>query len=318
MNIERVSAISLDKNTAEKYAREVISERFSQQANKIKYLGGGSFGSAYGIKFDDGNSIVLKFLRAKDMLNKEVSDLNLLSSKCPIKMPEVLFSRKADEKIPLDCYAMQRIEGKSAFCAWSMFLQSKRKRKAFADQVTSALHQIHCCKNDKFGNTLSPQFTDWTEDYYRPFAQTILQKAEEMYSAGEISQNIINALRAAWNKFDVIFSEKVTEACLIHGDLNIANIMVGKNNKITGIIDPLNSMYADREFDLFQLDNLGGKRFFLRKTYIEKYGASKYCDAKCAFYALYQEVYCYIKSGALLNAIMSPLIKNMYKRLAQL
>ena len=106
-------------------------------------------------------------------------------------------------------------------------------------------------------------------------------------------------MREAWKKFDVIFSENVKDACLIHGDLNIANIMVGKKYKISGFIDPLNSMYADREYDLFQFDNLTGKRFYLRETYIKKYGASKYCDVKCAFYGLWNEVYCYISRAYL-------------------
>ena len=125
-------------------------------------------------------------------------------------------------------------------------------------------------------------------------------------------------MRAAWEKFDIIFSEEVPQASLIHGDFNIANMMIDKKQKLSGFIDPLNSMYADLEYDLFQFDNLTSKWFYLRKTYIEKYGASNYCDAKCAFYGLFNEVYCYIKSGMLVKFIMNPLVKNMKKRLAQL
>ena len=89
-------------------------------------------------------------------------------------------------------------------------------------------------------------------------------------------------------------------------------------DKITGFIDPLNSAYADREYDLFQFDNLTGKRFFLRETYIEKYGASRYCMQKLAFYGLWNEVFCYIRSGVLIGLIMDPLVKNMNKRLKEL
>ena len=72
-------------------------------------------------------------------------------------------------------------------------------------------------------------------------------------------------------------------------------------------------MYADREYDLFQFDHLTGKRFKLSQTYIEKYGASKYCQEKLAFYGLWNEVFCYIKSGVLISVIMNPLVKNMNK-----
>lgn len=317
MKVERITAIPLDKKTAKKYAEEVAAEETRQTVGKVKYLGGGSFGRAYAVSFAGGGKIVIKFLRANGMLEKEAHDLQLLSKYCPVKIPVVLFVRKADRKIPVDCYGMEYVEGKNALTALGLFLKSKRKRKKFADDVTSALHAIHGCKSEKFGDTLSPDCADWI-DYYKPFAAAVLEKAEESYRAHKLSAKIIAVMRAAWEKFDLFFSEKVTEACLIHGDLNVANIMVGKKNRISGFIDPLNCMYADREYDLFQFDNLTGKRFYLRKTYTEKYGASKYCDAKCAFYGLWNEVYCYIKSGILINLIMNPLVKNMRKRLAEL
>lgn len=43
--------------------------------------------------------------------------------------------------------------------------------------------------------------------------------------------------------------------------------MVKKPFEISAIIDPLNSMYADKEYDLFQLNNLTGPCFHLYKTY---------------------------------------------------
>lgn len=94
--------------------------------------------------------------------------------------------------------------------------------------------------------------------------------------------------------------------------------MVDNLHRVTGFIDPLNCMYADREYDLFQFDNLTGKRFFLSETYRQKYGASKYLDQKLAFYGLWNEVFCYIKSGVLVNIIMNPLVKNMYRQIEKL
>ena len=316
MKVERITAIPLDKSTAYDYSAAIAKEQFGKPAEKIRYLGGGSFGRAFGVKFADGRKFVIKFLRAKDMHVKEAHDLTLLAANCTVEIPKVLFIRNADAKIPVDCYGMEYIDGKPAFMAFGMLFQSKRKRLAFADEVTTALHGIHGKTNEKFGDTLRPDCPTWQE-YYKPFAKAVLEKAEEMYEKKTISRKIILIMRRAWRKFDVIFSEKVEEACLIHGDLNVVNIMV-ENHKISGFIDPLNSMYADREYDLFQFDNLTGKRFHLRETYIRKYGASRYCDVKCAFYGLWNEVYCYIKSGVLVNVIMNPLIKNMRRRLGEL
>ena len=314
MQVERIDVISLDKNVAKDYAINLAKENIGKEVKKVKYLGGGSFGRAFRVEFCDGEKIAIKFLVAKDMLEKEIFDLNLLSNHCKVKIPKVLFSRKNDGVIPVDCYAMDYVEGKSALLKLSLFLSSKRKKLEFADKVTTALHSLHECKNDKFGDTMNPDSEDWI-DYYKPFAKSIFDKAQELFNEKSLPEKVIDAMRKAWDKFDLIFSEKVQDACLIHGDLNIANIMVDKKGNIS-FIDPLNSMYADREYDLFQFDNLMGKKFYLRKTYIDKYGASKYCDVKCAFYGLWNEVYCYIKSGQLVGFIMNPLVDNM-NRLVQ-
>ena len=271
------------------------------------------------------------------MMEKECRDLCLLRENCPVRVPAVLYSRLCDDKIPADAYAMEKIPGKSAVTDISLFLSSKKREKipgksavtdislflsskkrrlGFADEVTSALHAVHECVNGTFGDTLCPRHTDWL-GLYKPFAQDILTKTHAAVRRGELSQSILSAAQAAFAHFDDIFCEPVTQACLIHGDLNVANIMVDKG-RVSGFIDPLNSMYADREYDLFQFDNLTGKRFFLADTYIAKYGGSRNVRAKLAFYGLFNEIYCYFKAGTLFPAIMRPLVKNMHTQLAAL
>lgn len=317
MKVERITPIKLDKRKAEEYAAKAVGLCLDERAEKAVYVGGGSFGRAVKVTLSNGRQLIVKFLLAGGMMEKETHDLALLRDNCPIKFPSVLFTRKGDATLPPDCYGMELIEGKSALFALGMLVMRKRKRQAFADRVTDALHALHQCRSDKFGDTVHPDKENWL-DVYRPFARQVLDKAEEYHAEGLLSEKIIKTMREAWAKFDVIFSERVTEACLIHGDLNIANIMVGKGYEITGFIDPLNSMYADREYDLFQFDNLTGKRFALRETYVRKYGASKRIMQKLAFYGLWNEVYCYIRSGVLVGLIMNPLVRNMRKRLAEL
>lgn len=317
MKVERIVPLPLTKEQALACAVRAAQEQLHVRAEGAKYLGGGSFGRAVGLTLPGGKKIVVKLLRAKDMMEKEAHDLRLLREHCPVRMPAVLFERRAGGEIPADCYGMEHIEGKNALFALGMLLQGKRKRLAFAEEVTAALHAVHGCRHEKFGDTMRPDCDTWLQ-YYRPFAEQVLEKAEDLYVEEKISGKIVGAMRAAWKKFDVIFSEPVKEACLIHGDLNIANIMVGRGGKVTGFIDPLNSMYADREYDLFQFNNLTGKRFLLCDTYTANYGASALCAHKLAFYGLWNEVFCYIKSGVLVGLIMDPLVKNMLKRAAEL
>ena len=316
MKAEKIEALPFTKKQALQGAALAVRER-GGRVRALRYLGGGSFGRAVAVRCGDGRRLVVKFLRAEGMMEKETHDLALLAANSTVKVPAVFFSRPADAAISVDCYGMEEIEGKSALFAVGMLFLSKRRRMEFAETVTAALHAIHSCQNTKFGDTMHPGCDSWL-GYYRPFAAEVLRRAEERFEEGKLDRRIIFAMRAAWEKFDVIFSEEVKTACLIHGDLNVGNIMVGRGYRVSGFIDPLNAAYADREYDLFQLDNLTGKRFFLRETYLKKYGASRYCMQKLAFYGLWNEVFCYLRSGVLVGPIMGPLVKNMYVRLREL
>lgn len=317
MEVEKIMPISLDKELAKTYAINICESKLNKKVSSVKYLGGGSFGRAFCVTFNDNSDIVIKFLQTKGIMEKEVFDLQLLGKHSSIKMPKILFTRLADDTIPVDCYAMEKIEGKPCFYTFNMLFASKRKRQIFANSVTEGIHSIHLCTNDKFGDTINPTFDTWQE-CYKPFAQQVLNCAENLYQNGELPKKIITVMRSAWNKFDIIFSEKVEKACLIHGDLNVANIMVNKKGNLIGFIDPLNSMFADVEYDLFQFYNLTGKHFILGKTYFNKYGASKYFKEKLAFYGLWNEVFCYIKSDVYLPFIINPLVRNMKKLVKKL
>ena len=122
-------------------------------------------------------------------------------------------------------------------------------------------------------------------------------------------------MESAMRAFETIFSEPVQSACLIHGDLNVMNVLSDRRLRNLAVIDPLESKWADPEYELFQLRNLTGERFHLYETYKANYPVSAMCDAKTAFYGLYHEVYAYIVSGVKVDFILNPLVKRMRAQL---
>ena len=196
----------------------------------------------------------------------------------------------------IDFICMEYVKGKNCFNSFSKLFLSKAKKRKFADKVTSAMYAWHSKSNEKFGPIQNPIYNDWLE-YYKPLAFDVLQAARSMVNERKLEAFFLDVMELAWSNFDYIFSEKVENARLIHGDLNVMNIMADENLNPIAIIDPLESKWADAEFDLFQLKNLTGNAFGLYEMYKSKYPTSKNCDLKVAFYALYHEIYCYISSG---------------------
>ena len=193
---------------------------------------------------------------------------------------------------------------------------SKKAKKEFADRITDAMGFWHSKTNDKFGLIDNAVFDTWL-DYYKPFAFEILETARVFCNDGKLSRDVLLVMENAWDNFDYIFSEPVENAVLIHGDLNTMNIMADRNLKPTAIIDPLESKWADKEYDLFQLRNLNGEMFNLYETYKSKFPVSEKCDIKCAFYGLYNEVYCNIMAGGFNKYLIKPVVKRMKKELVK-
>jgi fructosamine-3-kinase len=226
---------------------------------------------------------------------------------------------RADEQYPVDVLCMERIAGVNAGNP-RFLLKSKRKRKFFTETVINALGKIHETTNDKFGfidgTGTEKRFDTWQE-FYQTIAFDVYEKAKVFYKGGKLSRKIFELLEKGIENIDFIIGEKVEKACLLHGDLNIFNIMADKKTFApTGIIDPFNSMWGDKEYDLFQLNALTGVRYHLFNTYIHKYGGTKRAALKCAFYALVNEILCHIKSGwssKVLYFLIAKRIKKQYK-----
>ena len=309
---------NVTKEGAQKYAVSVLEDKLSCKVNSIKYIGGGSFGFVYLAEIDNQpEKIIMKACRTDGMCEREAQGLALLGENSLIRIPTVYFTSLASDIIPIDFICMEFIEGTDCFTNHSFLFKSSKKKKEFADKITSAMRVWHETENDKFGLVGNAAYDSWL-DYYKPFAEDILLTARELNKNGRLKTSVLEAMEKAWNAFDEIFSEPIKKAGLIHGDLNVMNIMADKDLNPTAIIDPLECCWADTEYDLFSLRNMTGERFGLYETYKSKYPVSEKCDLKTSFYALFFEVYCYIFSGAPVVKIPRILVKRMNKELRKM
>ena len=305
----------VSKKEAQEFAKIVLENTYNTTVNSIKYIGGGSFGFIFKADIDkEPFSIIMKACRTEGICEREASELTLLGADSLIKIPKVYFTFIATDEIPIDFIGMEFVEGTDCFMDFIKLLNSKKAKEQFADEITTIIHHWHEQTNDKFGLIGNAVNDEWL-DFYQPFALEILECARDLAKSGKLEKKVLVTMERAWSAFDYIFSDKVETASLIHGDMNVMNIMSDKRLKSLAIIDPLESKWADKEYELFQLRNLTGDRFGLYDTYKAKYPVSDKCDIKTSFYALYHEVYAYIISGTKVNFILMPLVKRMNKEL---
>ena len=313
--MEQKERCGVTREQAKGYAKAVLAKELSCAVSAVRFLGGGSFGFVYEATVDrDPHTVVMKGFRAAGMCGREAAELRLLARDSIVKVPEVYFTFAGTPDVPMDFLCMEKVDGTNCFTDFGKLLLPKQAKRAFAGSVAAAARHWHTQTNDKFGLIGNAVYDTWL-DFYRPFAEEILVEARRMAQSGRLEKRALVAMEQGWAAFDTIFSEPVEQACLIHGDLNVMNIMSDKQLRVTAVIDPLESKWADPEYELFQLRNLTGNLFGLYETYKRLYPVSRNCDVKTAFYALYHEVYTYINTGSRIHWYLPQMVRRMEKEL---
>lgn len=271
----------------------VISEKLNKKAVNFKFIGGGSYGRVYKAVLSGGEVIAVKGYKLPGMCAEEAHQLELLSKNTSVKMPEVLFTYEDDNTAVL---AMSFVEGQNVLNPLFL-LKSRAQKQRFAEDVISGMLEWHSVKNDKFGSLSNPVYDSWYDFYKTERQEPWLKALKELSDKGKFSKKKMNLLFEATEIFNKL-PEEGSEPVLIHADLNIMNIMADpKTLKLIAFIDPCGSMWADREYDLFQFRNMWGDAYGLYETYKRRCGASKYTDFRVAYYGAMLEASMRLKGG---------------------
>ena len=272
---------------------KIAEKQLNTTVNGLKFIGGGSFGRVYKGTKTDGETIILKAYFVKGMEETEAQQLKILGENTSVKMPKVYFTYSDDE---IALLSMSFIDGKNALDT-SFLFKSKSQKQAFANDVVDGMLQWHSVKGEKYGYLENADYDSWKEFYIENKVSHDLAGLKKLMDEGNFSKKNYDLLCRGLDIFKEVVDEPESPV-LIHGDLNIMNIMADpKTMKLTGFIDPCGSMWADREYDLFQFLNMWGYAYNLYDTYKTKCKMSEHCDFKVAFYGALHENSMRLKGG---------------------
>ncbi|MBE6791436.1 MAG: hypothetical protein E7535_09660 [Ruminococcaceae bacterium] len=297
---------------------DIVSQELHKDVEKISFIGGGSFGRVYKAVLSDGETIAVKAYRVQGSQYEEAEQLTLLSGNTSVKMPEVLFVYEDEDTAIL---AMSFVEGQNVLSPMFL-LKNKEQKQKFARDVVSGMLQWHSVTNDKFGSLGEPLYDNWYDYYKEEKQKPWLSSLKELSENGKFSKKNLQLLLEATELFNSL-PEEDTKPVLIHGDLNIMNIMAdSKTLELTAFIDPCGSMWADREYDLFQLRNMWGDAYGLYEEYKRRAGSSEFTDFRVAYYASVHEAAMRLKGGLIVpvweelnNARLKKEIKKLKEKM---
>ncbi len=276
--------------------KSAAKKNLGNDLNSVKFIGGGSNGKVFKATLSDGTSIAVKAYRGKGDESRESAQLKLLANSTSVNMPKVLFTETGENHALM---AMTFIEGSNTLNPLYL-LKSKEQKKAYTNAVIDGLIEIHSVRGEKYGEILNPEHDSWLEYFKTEKIEKGLNGLSELCKKGKYSKKNLELLKKATEIFLEI-AEEPEFPVLIHGDINIMNIMADpKTMRLTGFIDPGGIAWADREYDLFQLRNMWGDSFGLYNTYKSRQKLSEHCDFKVAYYAALNEASCRLGNGLIM------------------
>ena len=272
---------------------QIVLDKSGKKVDKIKFIGGGSFGRVYKVVLTDGGVMAIKAYKVQGSQYDEAQQIDMLAKNTSVRMPKVIFTYEDDETAIL---AMTFVEGQNVLNPMFV-LKSKAQKKAFADAVISGMLEWHSVTNDKFGELTAPTYDSWYEYYKKEKQEPWLKGFKELAENGKLSKNRLKVLEEATEIFNSLPAED-SKPVLIHADLNIMNIMADPDTlELIAFIDPNGCMWADREYDLYQFHNMWGDVYGLYEAYKEKCPLSPYADFRVAYYGAMHEVSMRLKVG---------------------
>ncbi|MBR4857681.1 MAG: phosphotransferase [Clostridia bacterium] len=268
--------------------RRLLPSEFNVNIKNIKFIGGGSYGKVFKTELSDGRIIALKAFRIDGNHLREASQVKILSAATNVKMPEILFTYGDGE---IAFLGMTFIDGCNALNP-VLLLKNKSLKKNFAENVINGMLQWHSVTGCGFGDVENPVYSTWYEFYKTEKQKPVLEGLIKLANEGKYSRKLLDFMLKATEIYDKVYTESENPV-LIHGDLNIMNIMVNpKNLALNGFIDPTGSAWADREYDLYQLRNMWGDSYGLYETYKSKVDLNDCSDFRVAYYAAINEASC--------------------------
>lgn len=219
-------------------------------------------------------------------------------------------------KVPAVFHVFQTQDTNALVMEWAegdnlgqMPLPNQPTRDAIGWDVVDQAVALHGVTNPTYGYLSGKQFPTW-QSFYRDLSRQMLDRINSGSDRGLLDKAYLELMQYAYEHFDDIFSEQVVAPSLLHGDLNIGNVIV-QDDAVSAIIDPMGVMWGDRELELFQFECSGSDKYDLLEKYFSINPPSKKFELKNAYYKTFAEANHYAR-------IDHPQDDNLLEFLAQL
>ena len=247
----------------------LISKVFDSKVVSVEPAGTGMLGYVFRVKLaGDPHQVVVKWQKYSGKAEPETKQLNLLRQFAGEVVPKVFYVHKGSKDLPYEAMIMETLPGIQAS---SLKDPSMDVQEQIAEEIIDLLLRWHSVGHPQgYGPLEGPYIEKWA-DYQKSLAEKHLAEVVSLHPGDSLPPVILETAHRSIEAVTDIMGDVSENAVLVHGDIWLPNILIDPETyHVTGIVDPQNCRWDEREADVVPMDWPYGDYQFLMNVYQRK------------------------------------------------
>lgn len=249
----------------------IIRQVFDAPILSIDKSGTGMLGYVFSVKIPcEPHEVIIKFQKYAGKARPETEQLDYLRVFVGDIVPKVIHVHTPTDDLPVEAMVMEKLPGIQAS---SLKDPSQEVQEQIAEEIIDILLKWHDVGHPQgYGQLKGPFFEKWS-DYQLSLVERHYAEVKSLHPKGDLDPAIYEAADRSIANIEKILGDIKGEAVLVHGDIWLPNILIDPETyRVTGIVDPQNCRWDEREADVVPMDwPYGGDYQYLMKVYEKKH-----------------------------------------------
>ena len=276
--------------------QHLLERVWKTNAHSITLLGEGVYGKTYTVSLGCAPyRALVKIHKYPGMADQERRQLIELRAHIPVLAPQVYASLEEPELG--EALVMEWLPGQS--CPkpeqFPYVMRASLQR-----QVVDLLLKLHAIEHrEGYGSFDGPFYPRWWDYYGQRVSYTYQAIKNSEEARFYLGQEVLALMDRNFKHGEQILSTSQGQPVLLHGDFCFGNLLFDPHTwRISGLIDPLDAEWGERELDLVNLINGHVKHFELLNRYREAMDPGPCFPLRYWFYQVWKWLFYYVRVRA--------------------
>lgn len=262
VRLQRTNGTTTDAAALEAMLRPV----FDAEVRSFGLMHDGAFGTLYDVRLAHRpGRVVVKMQKFAGRAAIERRQLEELRRHAPVRVPDV-YACLAGTPSSAEALVLEHLPGVEGRRLGAL---TPAARSRVAGSMIDTILALHGREHPEgYGELDGPWAQRWL-DHYRPWAGAVFAELRSRVGSEQAPDPLVVKVgERALERIENIFTGRNARPVLVHGDFCLGNLLFDPDTyEVTGLIDPLDSVWGDAERDLVHLAKSDGHRYGLLEEY---------------------------------------------------